>query len=424
MKRLKTLLGYYIPTFFEMQVDSTDDNMIISKMSDIDTTILFHEYILFLQDFTTYYGLNNLYVQSEYIHSVVNRIYKTNKQFAVPFEITDNDDNLLLNQQICKLTAGDTEESSIYTIDEIIENTDTLIPNPYINDIQNVVLNPNDNIRSFGALAIMESMAYIMERLCSPNGVQTSPDYPYRAAELVAQYYNNEFWDNLLKVLALCDISLLNSTPGVSFINIAKKIGSGELVINNAEELYDWFYKQPCSIADSSSSLVFEQVFENLANQVNQSLHSYIRDVIEQDPFHEWINHLTDFAKDWRINDKYFLLKMAKQNDLKKNDCWGYTISRVGSPLMKNQYNHYFKLPYEDMKEGDNVEIFNAIKEIYQLFSDGKKNCEMFNWCCDSPNSTPNELCKTEPWKKCNEKSLCPYAFLWKHWNLKTHEPI
>lgn len=51
------------------------------------------------------------------------------------------------------------------------------------------------------------------------------------------------------------------------------------------------------------------------------------------------------------------------------------------------------------MKEGDNVEIFNAIKEIYQLFSDGKKNCEMFNWCCDSPNSTPNELCKTEPWK-------------------------
>ena len=164
MKRLKTLLGYYIPTFFEMQVDSTDDNMIISKMSDIDTTILFHEYILFLQDFTTYYGLNNLYVQSEYIHSVVNRIYKTNKQFAVPFEITDNDDNLLLNQQICKLTAGDTEESSIYTIDEIIENTDTLIPNPYINDIQNVVLNPNDNIRSFGALAIMESMPYKVKR--------------------------------------------------------------------------------------------------------------------------------------------------------------------------------------------------------------------------------------------------------------------
>ncbi|MCM1441592.1 MAG: hypothetical protein NC131_20655, partial [Roseburia sp.] len=311
MKRLKTLLGYYIPTFFEMQVDSTDDNMIISKMSDIDATILFHEYIHFLQDFTTYYGLNNLYVQSEYIHSVVNRIYKTNKQFAVPFEITDNNDNLLLNQQICNLTAGDTDESSIYTIDEIIENTDELIPNPYINNIQSVVLNPNDNIRSFGALAIMESMSYIMERLCSPIGVQISPDYPYRAAELVAQHYNKEFGDDLLKVLALCDISLLNSNPGVYFVDTAKKIGSGELVINNAEELYDWFYKKTCSVAGSSPQ-AFEQVFKNLSNQVNQSLHSYICDVPQHETFHEWINRLTDFAIDWRINDKYFLLKMAK----------------------------------------------------------------------------------------------------------------
>ena len=173
-----------------------------------------------MQDFTIYYGLNNLYVQSEYIHSVVNRIYKTNKQFAVPFEINDN---LLLNQQICNLTAGDTEESSVYTVNEIMESTGTLIPNSHINEIQSVVLNPNDNIRSFGALAIMESMAYIMERLCSPTGVQSSSDYPYRAAVLVAQYYNKEFWDDLFKVLALYDVSLLNSDPGVCFIDIAKK---------------------------------------------------------------------------------------------------------------------------------------------------------------------------------------------------------
>lgn len=92
---------------------------------------------------------------------------------------------------------------------------------------------------------------------------------------------------------------------------------------------------------------------------------------------------------------------------------------------MKNRYNHYFKLAYEGMKEGRcNVKFFNAIKEIYQLFSAGKKNCGMFNWCCNSPNSTPNGLCKTKPWKKYNEEPLCLYAFLWKHWHLKTYEPI
>ena len=45
-----------------------------------------------------------------------------------------------------------------------MEITDDLIKNPHINDIQSIVLNPNGDFRSFGALAIMESMAYIIVR--------------------------------------------------------------------------------------------------------------------------------------------------------------------------------------------------------------------------------------------------------------------
>lgn len=52
MAILKTTLGYYIPTFFEMHVATHDDNMIINQMSDGDATVLFHEYIHFLQDIT------------------------------------------------------------------------------------------------------------------------------------------------------------------------------------------------------------------------------------------------------------------------------------------------------------------------------------------------------------------------------------
>lgn len=106
MTILKTLLGSYIPTFFEMHVATRDDDMTINKMSNGDATVLFHEYIHFLQDITTYYGLNNLYVQSEYFHSVVNRV-RGNLQFHVPYMIEDNKDNVLLNQIVCKLTVGD-----------------------------------------------------------------------------------------------------------------------------------------------------------------------------------------------------------------------------------------------------------------------------------------------------------------------------
>lgn len=426
MTILKTLLGSYIPTFFEMHVATRDDDMTINQMSDGDATVLFHEYIHFLQDITTFYGLNNLYVQSEYLHSVVNRV-KGNLQFQVPYMIRDNKDNVLLNQKICRLTNGDSEESSFYLVHSVDEWSDDLaddfISNPPISEIKNIVLNQNDNMRSFGAIAIMESMAYILERLCSPNAYVSSPDYPYRAAELVAIYYDAKFGNDLLRVLALCDMSLQNSNPGLCFVNIMKLVGEGKLLFDTPESIYDYFYNRRVkSVYGRVTS--WQDSYNKLLNQVDTCLQDYIKGIDSLKSYHEWINHLVDFSRDWRNNDRYFLLKMARKNDLKKNDCWGYTVARIGSPLMVNANNHYFKLPYDGMQEGESVEMYAALKEIYKLFLEGNKPCGLLTWCNDSLESTPNELCNTAPWKKVGETKLCPYAFFWRHWGLTECEPV
>ncbi len=426
MTILKTLLGSYIPTFFEMHVATRDDDMTINKMSDGDATVLFHEYIHFLQDITTFYGLNNLYVQSEYLHSVVKRV-KGNLQFQVPYMIRDNKDNVLLNQKICRLTNGDSEESSFYLVHSVDEWSDDLaddfISNPPISEIKNIVLNQNDNMRSFGAIAIMESMAYILERLCSPNAYVSSPDYPYRAAELVAIYYDAKFGNDLLRVLALCDMSLQNSNPGLCFVNIMKLVGEGKLLFDTPESIYDYFYNRRVkSVYGRVTS--WQDSYNKLLDQVDTCLQDYIKGIDSLKSYHEWINHLVDFSRDWRNNDRYFLLKMARKNDLKKNDCWGYTVARIGSPLMVNANNHYFKLPYDGMQEGESVEMYAALKEIYKLFLEGNKPCGLLTWCNDSLESTPNELCNTAPWKKVGETKLCPYAFFWRHWGLTGCEPV
>ena len=179
MPRLKsTELGYYIPSFFEMHVNTYCDDLTINKLPLKDMTVLFHEYIHFLQDFTTYYGLNAIYTYSEYLHSVVNRIYgiKT-KGFPVPFNITDNTDNVLLNKQILNFTQGDTEECSPFNVDEVEEDVDELLPNAFMKNVPNVILNLNGDLRVFGAIAIMESMAYLMEQLCSPVGYMETLEF-------------------------------------------------------------------------------------------------------------------------------------------------------------------------------------------------------------------------------------------------------
>ena len=71
--------------------------------------------------------MNNLYVQSEYFHSVVNRV-RGNLQFDVPYMIEDNKDNVLLNQIVCKLTIGDHAEQEHYHVNSIDEMEEELIP--------------------------------------------------------------------------------------------------------------------------------------------------------------------------------------------------------------------------------------------------------------------------------------------------------
>lgn len=83
--RQKTNRGEYIPAFFEMYL-RIDGDIDLNKLSERDFSLFFHEYIHFLQDITTTYGLTTCYVYGEYIQSVVNDIYEKGQQvFEVPY---------------------------------------------------------------------------------------------------------------------------------------------------------------------------------------------------------------------------------------------------------------------------------------------------------------------------------------------------
>ena len=419
-------LGHYVLSFFEMHVDTWKSDMTINKLPPKDMTILFHEYIHFLQDFTTYYGLNQLYVQSEYLHSVVNRIYKIQSEtFTVPFKIEDNTDNVLLNKQICKLTLGDTVELKQMDIVELIEDSDTLMDNSYMKVIPNVIISCKDDMLIFGSMAIMESMAYIMERLCSPNDYEESPDFPYKSAEKVASYYSPDFGSDPLKVLALCDMSLQSSNPGSCFVRTMKGIQAGSIQFKTPEEIYDYFYSQKAQKAQDKRIVYFMDSFNELSNVVKDLMKSYYKGLPNIEVFYEWIDRLTGFAQWWRNNERYFLLNMARYDKLASNSFWGKAVHDVGTPLMSNNIDgHFYKITPKDMTLGMDVEFFKAIFEIKKLFEQGNTACSMYEWCKDSKLANCDENCKKSPWLKCKDMELCPYALTWRNWNLTGKIPV
>lgn len=257
-----------------MHINTGQDDLTITSLSPEDRVVLFHEYIHFLQDISTYYGLNAIYAHGEYIHSVVTRIYQAQKSsFTVPFEITDNNDNVLLNRQLANLTQGDDTSISKLTITQIEESEDEInIPNKYIERIPNIIIHTTDSMMIFGAIAIMENMAYIFERLCEPTCYKNSPDYPYRAAELVADFYVPDFSNDPLMVLALCDMCLQSSNPGACFVRVMKGIQCGELRFSKPEDIYDHFYRQPTTKADDEKKSTFIESFVSLLHVVEAHL--------------------------------------------------------------------------------------------------------------------------------------------------------
>ena len=425
MKRHK-LLGYYVPAFFEMHIDTESEDMIINQMSIEDATVLFHEYIHFLQDISSYYGLNRIYAYCEYMHKMLNEIYGMSQaDFQIPMTLLCSNDNVKLNNDLIRLTEGDVGNKATISITKINISEDKLEKNVHLQAIPSVMLEfSDDDIATFGAGAISESMAYLLERLCSPNGYKKSPEYPYMAAEKVASFYDEEFAKDKLKILALCDMSLMNSNPGVFFVRVMKDIKQGKLLFTSPEEIYDYFYIQRLRVEGKETTLT--EAFTRLLDTVRQSLKNYLEIEEINKAYYLWIDLITNFVIDWRKNDKYFLLKMARHNQLFTNDCFGYCIKKIGTPLMSNNIRGcYFKIPIgeEQTENGMDVEYFKAIYQIDTLLSKGKVSCDMYDWCCNSPLSTPNDLCKTSPWLKISEKALCPYAFLWKHWNLSKYKP-
>lgn len=381
MKRHK-LLGYYVPAFFEMHIDTESEDMIINQMPIEDATVLFHEYIHFLQDISSYYGLSRIYAYSEYLHKMICEICNLSQaDFQIPMTLLHSNDNVKLNNDLIRLAEGDVGDKATFSITDVKISEDKLEENVHLRAVPSVMLEfSDDDIATFGAGAISESMAYLLERLCSPNGYKASPEYPYMAAEKVASFYDEEFAKDKLKILALCDMSLMCSNPGACFVRVMKNIKNKELLFASPEAIYDYFYEsKTVKVTGEETSLI--DAFVALQNTVVQCLKSYLKIEEINKSYYAWIDSIANFVIDWRQNDKYFLLTMARHNELFTSNCFGYCVKKIGTPLMSNNIpGCYFKIPIDEEYTESNmdVEYFKAIYQIESLLSKGKVSCDMY----------------------------------------------
>ena len=162
-----------------------------------------------------------------------------------------------------------------------------------------------DDIISFGASAIKESIAYIMERHCCRE-YEESDDFPYSSAEKVASAIFPEFGQRILNVLALADCSLMFSNPGHVFVDMLYQFRDKKYNPEKAQDIYSQLGN-----AKVNTDIKLFDFFEGIANEARKKLKSYYR-VPEHPELHEayqgWVDTVIDKALYLRKHNPSYLL--------------------------------------------------------------------------------------------------------------------
>ena len=182
---------YYMPSFYRINLGVLADFMDIPNIPFGSFSAFLHEYIHFLQDVTTMYGMMVLGTTTYYIRDVASRFTMKNCTFDVPQQLTqDRSDYGLLNANLRNIYKG----SSIYPMRRDVDILEYSIQKDQIDgkEIERVFVSCIDNTTGenftfyFGGNILCEGMAYMVQQKCydevyQQNGLNPLKlsDYPY-----------------------------------------------------------------------------------------------------------------------------------------------------------------------------------------------------------------------------------------------------
>ena len=430
-------LGEYMPAFFQMHLNVAG-RIDLNTCSDRDFSLFFHEYIHFLQDLTTTYGLTQCFYVGEYIQAAVNDIYKQNKgEFTIPIRYNEPSHHVRIADVITDITMGDcNSDVPKFNVENVSLNSLDNLPihGSRINHINVVdVESKEGDYFSFGAYAIKEGVAYILERIVTKD-YETSQEFPYCSAEKIVEYLFPDFGKNILNVLALCDISLMFTNPAEIFYSTLTQLKSKKFVPQKPHDLYAQL--KNAKIGSLGITTDPFSHFKMVAEEARKKFKSYFH--FDEFPelhqaYYEWIDRLFDFSIKMRTTEPSFLLDLCNDGYVRFNDTFSRLVYNLGSPLIKNKSQDYFCIKPKGINGWTN-EVLKSVSMIHELLHDGKLQCSLYPWCLNTDkeqNEEPEfvpinptiEVCLNKPWERWSFNDLCPFAILWKNWGLGGYIP-
>lgn len=428
-RKLNTILGFYSPSFMHMHVGTNKSLKNLNTIADdYSESIFIHEYIHFIQDVTTNYGLANIIKIVDYMRFVNNYLRtKPPGAFDTPVQpILDAKDNVYINLKLEEIYNG--SGNAVYAELLSARIVSRMMQLPIGNrpvEIVEVTYKDKDGNRQefeFGSLCIIESMAYIIESSCYPN-CEPSPVLPYHGAEKLAQLILPSFAENRINVLALCDAALKTLNPGPLFLKTLLRAKKNNHVFEVPEEVYPYCEETVDAFTINGIDNL-DNLFQFSSDLAISQLKGYFNDP-EFDRIKEWLEATFQKGLKFRKEHPFFPVDMARNGKMADNRTFKAFISLVGSPLITNDDNEINLFDPNQINHEANYPLIWAIEQIHNIFWGIQRNCEMIGFCKKNSHIQTDSRCENAPWERTQDKENgpCPLSIMWHHWALKNYYP-
>jgi len=399
--------GYYIPAAFWLYVDT--DQPINELMNSPYERTLVHELVHFLQDVSTTYGLANI---CRYVDQLkcFSKLVRSSRSLSVPILASQRSDSVNANSDLFSIYAGDGADKYMTHNDSVVITSITE-HQEYVENVVGPIFYTEIEYGGsesfhFGSIAILESMAHIIE--CEIYGKMSIKSFPYDSSQLVIDHLCSDIEVGALAVLEICEASLMFLNPAEIFVKAAKKLNS-ERVRHIAPNDYYKFVMERFSYENQTSAEHFVHVAREAEDQLN--------DLFTVEPFsnERWGARVVGAGVNIRKNGQSISSLLFESTDDSLRNRFFSIISEVGFPPSINKHNQVW---VQSGSENSHTNLmYPAIASISEMLEGRGQACQLYEYCKNEKNGyTVNQHCLNAPWKRAKAAQACYYSHIWKMW--------
>lgn len=405
------LRGFYRPHFFSLFINAEFYGE-LSDLSQTDLGTFVHEYVHYLQNVTTIFGLRNSLFYFNYLYEV-KRYIVDNESLKIPLNEIPHSEAINKGNDLFQLTYGTSRTfSPEYDRAEVYiaknSNNNTVVENVCIDlflhdsKIETII---------FGNKCVKESMAHLYQMLFDENA--KSDSFPYQSVEILCGLIYPELLDDKRKLITLCLISLNSQNCGLILFQLLHKAKADKDL--NGIDLYKK-YSEELTVYNSNKVITIKKFLIESLSKFEGTLSASL--VTEVKHFKLLIENIC-LSAEKNILPLIEVIYNEESSPIEKIQS---LIDFYGIPHIRTQngYNYY---PQDADSEQPALEFVELIGQRIVLdrilgfgFNKNDNLCTLYSQCQLAEDDITDDNCFDKQWER--EKD-CPFKVVSDNWKLK-----